>query len=605
MYKGKAYSPETFLTSDLPSSSTVMFIGNEHILPDLPTIVVIGQDHNAETIKVLSKKNDGGFNIERGVEGAVRDWTQGETVARNFTNYDYQTLIDNVSELDNNKVDKVNGKQLSTNDFTDTQKEKLAGLSNYTHPATHPAKMITEDSTHRFVSDSEKSNWNNKYSPGSDISQAKTLSNLSTTAWSDDTTPRDLQSWIGDLDKRTKELLADKVGKTDIINDLTTGGTDKPLSAEQGKVLFQYADDGKQAIADAIVGKGGTATKNDSFEDLAGEITGMKTGYGVGDIIPEYKLSKRVSFQGDFLVKQISSEYNIHKIKALRDEYLAIKINYYDWLLFKLNGDNMTQVLTIKSEDAEFVEFENGEKFFLGLCESGRSYSIDLSTLEDKNTDGRFFKSNTIKHNNMIFGFDDNTQGIKKAELNNDGNLIIDNYYYHDVSSFRGFVNIGFDFSNNLYFAENITDSDKVARIIKVSPTGSIIWEYKQPKVQSFGQLIISSYLVDPSGMQLFSTGEKVIKLSAEGKKLWEYDFDSFVICRDCSDIGNFYASLNNEKIAKVHSDGRVFISKVLPFNMYSMKLDHVGNIYVGSVSSKNLIKINDVGYIEYYEVLK
>ena len=262
----------------------------------------------------------------------------------------------------------------------------------------------------------------------------------------------------------------------------------------------------------------------------------------------------------------------------------------------------MRQVLTIKSEDAEFVEFENGEKFFLGLCESGKSYSINLSTLEDKNTNGTFFKSNSIKHNNTIFGFDDSGQLIKKAEIDNNGNLTIDNYYYND--SFKNFINIGLDFSNNLYCAESAYDNN-VAKIIKVSPTGAIIWEYEQPKGQLSGQPIISSYLVDPSGMQLFSTGKKVIKLSAEGKKLWEYDFDSFVICRDCSDIGNFYASLNNEKIAKVHSDGRVFISKVLPFNMYSMKLDHVGNIYVGSVSSKNLIKINDGGYIECYEVLK
>ena len=26
----------------------------------------------------------------------------------------------------------------------------------YTHPATHPATMITEDATHRFVTDEEK-----------------------------------------------------------------------------------------------------------------------------------------------------------------------------------------------------------------------------------------------------------------------------------------------------------------------------------------------------------------------------------------------------------------------------------------------------------------
>ena len=30
----------------------------------------------------------------------------------------------------------------------------------YTHPSTHPATMIVQDSTHRFVTDSEKTAWN-------------------------------------------------------------------------------------------------------------------------------------------------------------------------------------------------------------------------------------------------------------------------------------------------------------------------------------------------------------------------------------------------------------------------------------------------------------
>lgn len=42
----------------------------------------------------------------------------------------------------NAKVDKVDGKQLSTNDYTTTEKNKLAGLSNYTHPTSAGNKHI-------------------------------------------------------------------------------------------------------------------------------------------------------------------------------------------------------------------------------------------------------------------------------------------------------------------------------------------------------------------------------------------------------------------------------------------------------------------------------
>lgn len=44
-------------------------------------------------------------------------------------------------------------------------------LSTYVHPLTHPASMIEEDSTHRFVTDIEKITWNNNSSGGLTQSQ--------------------------------------------------------------------------------------------------------------------------------------------------------------------------------------------------------------------------------------------------------------------------------------------------------------------------------------------------------------------------------------------------------------------------------------------------
>lgn len=64
------------------------------------------------------------------------------------------------------KVDKVEGKGLSTNDYTTAEKNKLNGIdanaNNYTHPATHSASVITQDANNRFVSDTEKNKWNGK-----------------------------------------------------------------------------------------------------------------------------------------------------------------------------------------------------------------------------------------------------------------------------------------------------------------------------------------------------------------------------------------------------------------------------------------------------------
>ena len=67
------------------------------------------------------------------------------------------------------KVDKVSGKGLSTNDFTNVYKNKLDGIeegaNKYIHPDTHLASMIVETSSKRFVSDEEKNKWNNGIVP--------------------------------------------------------------------------------------------------------------------------------------------------------------------------------------------------------------------------------------------------------------------------------------------------------------------------------------------------------------------------------------------------------------------------------------------------------
>ena len=71
-------------------------------------------------------------------------------------------MAKNIHVVNNNGVvdnaEKVNGFTVGASvpanaKFTDTV---------YTHPSSHPASMITESTTKRFVTDAEKSTWNNK-----------------------------------------------------------------------------------------------------------------------------------------------------------------------------------------------------------------------------------------------------------------------------------------------------------------------------------------------------------------------------------------------------------------------------------------------------------
>lgn len=82
-------------------------------------------------------------------------------------------LMDALNAAIGNKIDKIDGMGLSSNDYTDEEKTKLAGIetgaNNYVHPSSHEASIITQDSTHRFVTDTEKNTWNAKLSSTSTI----------------------------------------------------------------------------------------------------------------------------------------------------------------------------------------------------------------------------------------------------------------------------------------------------------------------------------------------------------------------------------------------------------------------------------------------------
>ncbi len=167
------------------------------------------------------------------------------------------------SEVDSKlsgKVNKESGKALSSNDYTSVEKAKLGSINpsdyakqsdissakaksnknninvftdrstnytsldiilgdlelrteqnrdnkaNKTDIKTKLSEMI-DDSTHRTVTDSEKSTWNNKLSSvsGVDISRSKTKGYNTSSTWQSLSTNRDLEDWIGDFDKRTRE----------------------------------------------------------------------------------------------------------------------------------------------------------------------------------------------------------------------------------------------------------------------------------------------------------------------------------------------------------------------------------------------------------------
>ena len=232
------------------------------------------------------------------------------------------------------KVDKAEGKGLSTEDYTTAEKNKLKGIAekanNYTHPATHaadmitdtstkvvmtkaerdklagiaaganayshpashPATMIVEDETHKFVTATEKNAWNAKAGKSTTLSgygitdakiadgtitlganSIKPLTEKDLTGYAKVTDipgQVDLSGYYKKTDKVANATTADKVGSA------TVGGTDTPVYIKEGvpTVVNKVAD------SDKLDGKHDTDffQSNQSVDPAYADLTISKQG---------------------------------------------------------------------------------------------------------------------------------------------------------------------------------------------------------------------------------------------------------------------------------------------------------------------------------------
>lgn len=230
MYDGVVNSPETYLTQNLAADATIIYVADRSVFGSLPNLAVIGTDQNAETILIQSKRSDGGLEVQRALEGPAKRWEKTTAIARNFTNYDYNQVKSNIEKLNTGKQDsltagsniKITNGRISATDtkYNDTQiKKDIAELQNsqlskasqteaesgadntkyMTPQATKQAiqklspkqdlsgyamkkdiktklSEMTEDSTHRTVTDYEKEKWDTELEKASQI-EAETATN--------------------------------------------------------------------------------------------------------------------------------------------------------------------------------------------------------------------------------------------------------------------------------------------------------------------------------------------------------------------------------------------------------------------------------------------
>lgn len=626
MYPGVANSPETFLKEALTIDGTIMYLADGSVLGEIPTLAVIGEGQQAETVLVVSTRSDGGFAINRGVEGYQKAWTKATTVARNWTNKDYETIRANIEAVNDGKVDKadvvtsVNGKKgdtlvdffvgddtrdlnyapkdylehgvrfkANTNSQFEFKRCTAVGVSRLiaqtycilntqvpwanasgglpmqvaygkgviatrgaiddngwgewkkvttTNDLTELAKRtdiktrladMTSDSTHRTVTDDEKKAWSKKVDIVNDLTTGGADKALSA--------------------EQGKTLEDTKLNKTDVVNNLTTGGVDKALSAEQGKVLFTYADDGKKSIADAIVGKGVDATKSDDFNTLADKISKIKTGYGVGEEVSgenvqEVKTFHKYENESDFVL-------DAAKIEFTKDGK-AVEI-----------GE--PSALVVNSFEHPYVGTNKGKLFSFdaGLANNYvASDSLPITAMS------------ALPNGDLVTAYSGHTK-IYRNNIGVSTQMDKMRLYWWSCDVGPGQVNVMTSYYYHVYCGVG-------NKVIEVTDGMEKSWEFTGHTAQ------VNAIAVDKD-WNVYSGGadNKVFKISHEGKKVWEFTLHTAAVnALAVDDDGYVYSGGADCTICKISPDGKKVWEDKTNNEITAIAVEPNGSVMLGTTGS-------------------
>lgn len=130
-----------------------------------------------------------------------------------------------------NKVDKVTGKDLSTNDYTNEAKAKVDAI-----PEDPKYTDTVQDLTPYATKDGDLYDEYNERKAAIEELKRYHISDIQSVRAD---YAEDIKTVKDTLTTDIKRVESQKLNKADVVNDLTTGGVDKALSAEQGKTLYE------------------------------------------------------------------------------------------------------------------------------------------------------------------------------------------------------------------------------------------------------------------------------------------------------------------------------------------------------------------------------
>lgn len=160
MYKGVPFSPPVALADSIGPADTVIKVTDITAFPDGPNYATIGTDEEGETIFYAAKTFDSLSGCMRGIEGTAKSWPSGSTIARNFTNKDFETIQKNIQELTSlldaikddipKSADDLNALPIAGGTMEGPlhmNGQKLSGLNDPTEPDEAVRKAYVDDAS--------------------------------------------------------------------------------------------------------------------------------------------------------------------------------------------------------------------------------------------------------------------------------------------------------------------------------------------------------------------------------------------------------------------------------------------------------------------------
>ena len=210
--------------------------------------IVDSQMSASSTNPVQNKVVQAAINaVSSKVDNIIEDAPEAYDTLKEISDYisTHETEYDALLAISNNKVDKIEGKGLSENDYTDGEKTKLAGIANnannYSHPTSAGNKHIPAGGSANQVltwKANGEAQWSNAPSTTVGKATADALGGIKvgyTTSG---------KNYAVQLDSNDKAFVNVNWSDTKVTvnNTLTSDSTAEALSAAQGKQLKALID---------------------------------------------------------------------------------------------------------------------------------------------------------------------------------------------------------------------------------------------------------------------------------------------------------------------------------------------------------------------------